>query len=100
MDPVMILIDLVILMVSGVVEVVRTDTATLTMLRNVLEWFRYDFNDGDDNDDNNDQESEEADPPGHQAGLHHHWVWEEDQGAVWGGAGDCLQGECNLNVFF
>ena len=37
MDPVMILIDLVILMVSGVVEVVRTDTATLTMLRNVLE---------------------------------------------------------------
>ena len=35
MEPVMILMDLVILMVSGVVEVVRTDTTTLTMLRNV-----------------------------------------------------------------
>ena len=38
MDIVMILMDVIILMVSGVVEVVRTDTTTITMLRNVLEY--------------------------------------------------------------
>ena len=40
----MILVDLVIIMISGVVEVVRTDTTTLTMLRNVHQLIQ----DGDD----------------------------------------------------
>ena len=38
MDLVMILMDLIILMVSGVVEVVISDTTTLTMLRNGLKY--------------------------------------------------------------
>ena len=41
MDFVMILVDLVILMISGVVEVVRTDTTTLTMLRKVKGYLQY-----------------------------------------------------------
>ena len=45
--------------------------------------------DSDDHDDHV-QESEEADPPGHKAGLHHHRIWEENQGAVRGGARDHL----------
>ena len=45
--------------------------------------------DSDDHDDHV-QESEEADPPGHQAGLHHHRIREENQGAVRGGARDHL----------
>ena len=46
--------------------------------------------DDNDNDDDHIQESEEADPPGHQAGLHHHRIREENQGAVRGGARDHL----------